>query len=323
MGREPPSGLHEDIPIKRFSAIRSVWRRTRRLNAPDRPGIWYQVAQRIAFPIARRTSAIRQTTLPSGVRLFVNLDEVMGATIWKTGVYDVGVAEVLWRLLRPGDTAIDAGANIGYMTGVMALCVGPIGMVTSFEPHPIVFQTLEKNAELFERQPGMARIRVIEAALGNQTTIATLINGQDWPRNQGTARISSQSTLGPDAMHVRMLRLDDMIGDETVTLLKIDVEGHEPDVLEGASRLLDTRRITHVVFEDNLSPAGNARHILEQRGYKVYAIDRDERGLRLDPSNGPRITVNEAPSFLATLIPRAVESRLHSPGWQVLRAVSR
>ena len=53
----------------------------------------------------------------------------VGRAIWRLGVYDLPVTELIWRLLDPGDSAFDVGANLVYMTGVMAARVGAQGQV--------------------------------------------------------------------------------------------------------------------------------------------------------------------------------------------------
>ena len=60
---------------------------------------------------------------------------------------DLAVSEALWRLLDPGALALDVGANIGFMTNLMAWRSGPCGRVLAFEPHPEVFRSLAENVE--------------------------------------------------------------------------------------------------------------------------------------------------------------------------------
>ena len=69
----------------------------------------------------------------------------MGRDIWKTGVHEVGITEVIWRLLNPGAIAVDGGAHIGYFTTLMATRTERKGQVFAFEPHPDLFRVLEHN----------------------------------------------------------------------------------------------------------------------------------------------------------------------------------
>jgi FkbM family methyltransferase len=74
---------------------------------------------------------------------------------------------VLWRLLDRGDTAADAGANIGVMTSLMAVRAGPTGCVHAFEPHPEIFEELAANHAQWSR-PGLSPIRLRGAALSSR-----------------------------------------------------------------------------------------------------------------------------------------------------------
>src|SRR5207249_9878145 len=80
-----------------------------------------------------------------GVQMRADPTKMIGRSILTTGIYVIAVSEVLARLIRPGDTVIDAGANIGYMTLLAAVAAGPSGTVLSFEPHPELFGVLRDN----------------------------------------------------------------------------------------------------------------------------------------------------------------------------------
>ena len=74
--------------------------------------------------------------MPWGLQMQIRPNDYIGSCIWGRGIYDLGVSEAIWRLLDKDDLAIDVGANIGHMTGIMARRVGPKGAVIAFEPHP-------------------------------------------------------------------------------------------------------------------------------------------------------------------------------------------
>ena len=82
--------------------------------------------------------------LPWKLQLCIRLDDHIGWSIWRTGVYDLCVTEVLWRLIDKGETSVDVGANIGHMTSVMVKRVGASGKVHAYEAHPEV-QELDLN----------------------------------------------------------------------------------------------------------------------------------------------------------------------------------
>ena len=69
-------------------------------------------------------------------------DDHIGRCLGTTGIYDLAVSELLFRLIHPGDLVVDAGANIGYMS-VLAATAG--AHVIAFEPNPDLLPTLRQN----------------------------------------------------------------------------------------------------------------------------------------------------------------------------------
>ncbi|BAB76932.1 FkbM family methyltransferase [Anabaena sp. FACHB-709] len=95
----------------------------------------------------------KEAHLPWNVKIKITTDtnDVVSKAISKYGIYDLSLTEALWRLTSPGETAIDIGANIGYMTSIMAMKVGQKGKVLCFEPNPEVYKELSDNIEFWEQ----------------------------------------------------------------------------------------------------------------------------------------------------------------------------
>jgi|GraSoi2013_115cm_1033766.scaffolds.fasta_scaffold05929_4 FkbM family methyltransferase len=81
--------------------------------------------------------------------------------------------EVLWRLVAPGDTTIDGGANIGHMSSILAHRAGLSGRVLAFEPHPQTFERLKRNVQ---KWTGVAPIELHNLALSGCRGQATLLD---------------------------------------------------------------------------------------------------------------------------------------------------
>jgi len=145
--------------------------------------------------------------------------------------YEPSVRAVIDAALRPGDVALDIGANMGLWALRMAERVGPSGRVLAFEPGPMTLNRLRDNICL----SGFPQIEVHGIALGAVDGTLTLHT----PSDSGSASLGDQGgAAGTDRVAVR--RLDaiwDAAGRPTVTLMKIDVEGAEPMVLAGAVQL--------------------------------------------------------------------------------------
>jgi FkbM family methyltransferase len=184
----------------------------------------------------------------------------------------------LRSVLAPGDTFLDVGANGGGMTALACGIVQRPGAVFAVEPQPhlaaLVRQTLDLNA---------AGGRVFETAAGERSGAATLMVPV---RRSGSATLSCNGA--GHRIEVSVTRLDELVaemGERHVTLLKIDVEGHELGALKGAEQLLARQRPT-ILFELNVasllaagqSPA-ELLAWLEQRGYAF--AEADAPGMRL------------------------------------------
>ena len=128
------------------------------------------------------------------------------------------------RLLRPGDTVIDVGANIGHLTLAAAHLVGQTGRVHSFEVHPRIVEYLRANVAL-----NRAAQVTVHACAVSDTGDAVAIDA---------SRGDDQTFVKPGG-RIPAVRLDDVFPPETkVRLIKIDTEGHERAVLLGARRIL-------------------------------------------------------------------------------------
>src|SRR5262249_18542532 len=129
------------------------------------------------------------------------------------------------RVLRPGDTVVDVGANVGTLTLTAAALVGPEGRVWAIEPHPRPLRYLCANVAL----NGFANVRTVHAAAGESDGLLRLTD----------SRLDDQNRVSADGpgVSVPVRRLDDVVPEGPVRLLKIDVEGFELFVLRGARRV--------------------------------------------------------------------------------------
>ena len=263
--------------------------------------------------------------LPWGFPLRVRPLDIIGSAIFRMGVYDLCVSEVLWRLLDQGETAVDAGANIGHMTSVMAKRVTSSGKVLSFEPHPHVFHEFFSNVALWMNIPNVGPIELYKMGLSKDNGIATLHTTSGFARNRGTASLeaSDDETAKDGIAHsISIGRLDDILDENVfIGVMKIDVEGHEINLLQVACHLLTEHRIRDIVFEDHNSYPSPVAEYLEQSGYTVFSIQQGPFAVRVYPvSRNEACYKYEAQSYLATLdAPRALK-RLRQVGYQSLRS---
>jgi FkbM family methyltransferase len=144
------------------------------------------------------------------------------------------------RFVAPGSVAVDVGANVGLYAAIMARHAG---RVLAFEPHPECASHL--------RALKLARCEVIEAAVSDQDGHATLrIPYETGAEVHALATLAESNDLGGEAVRavtVATIRLDAALGDclrpgEAISFVKIDVEGHERAVIEGAAATIAQHR---------------------------------------------------------------------------------
>jgi FkbM family methyltransferase len=253
-------------------------------------------------------------TLPWGAVIRVDPLEENGRAIWSTGVYDLAVSETLWRLTDPGDRAADIGANIGYFTCLLAQRCAPAGRVVAFEPGPEVFTELRANAARWNGAD-LAPIELRELALSRAPGIGRLHLGAAFATNRG---IASLERADGEAVEVSVDTLDRQWSPDTaLDVVKLDVEGHELAVLEGASETLP--RIRDIVYEDFAPQPSAVRRLLERNGYTVLRVGVGWlRPRLLDPDAPTDLGDHVPPNFLATRAQRRCDARLRGVGWRSL-----
>src|SRR5205085_8631983 len=140
----------------------------------------------------------------------------VGDAVKRTGTYELVVAEALARLAERGETGVDAGANVGLFTNVLALAVGARGRVVAFEPHPEIHKLLRRNVELWRRELCLENIDMRAEALSSQTGSGELTVWGDFADNRGTASLEPMQTGAARSVHVPTVRLDEVLAARTV-----------------------------------------------------------------------------------------------------------
>jgi len=283
------------------------------VRSPLKP--WYvcrprQLARRLGQFVSAPPTGLVPVTLPWGATVRVNPAETVGRAVWTTGVYDLAVCEVLWRLLPAGGAALDAGANVGVLTTLLAAKAGPAGRVECFEPHPRIAERLRENVA------SSPRVTVHALALSDCVGVARFVTPPDFAANEGVGRLSD----GPsgDGFDVPTATLDGLFPHDRFDVLKLDVEGHEAAVLRGGVGMLGRGAIRHVVFEDHTIATSAAAEILAAAGYTLCQLGWALRGPVTAPLHAPRLCRDyEAPSYLATLDPAGAAALLAPRGWRV------
>jgi FkbM family methyltransferase len=148
----------------------------------------------------------------------------LSAAFWINPLDRSDEERFLRHCLKPGDTAIDVGANIGSISLAMASAVGRTGQVMAIEPHPKLFVYLQANI----RRNRADQIRAVHCALGAEKGEAFISD----------RRSDDQNRIGGEGIAVPLCPLDDIAPAGQISLLKLDVEGYEYFVLAGGEKTL-------------------------------------------------------------------------------------
>ncbi len=201
------------------------------------------------------------------------------------GTFESGTVRRYRSLIRPGGIVFDVGAHVGYHTLRFARLVGPTGRVVAFEPHPGNFRLLRRNVE----RRDLSWVTLVPAAVSDaagrrpfhQTALS--MGGSLWPLKEHSGRIEvTQTSLDGFAAETGIERAD---------LIKIDVEGAEPEVLEGmrglAARSPDLAVIVEfkpVLLARRGYPPGRLLELLASLGLAAAAIGDGGELRSLDPA---------------------------------------
>lgn len=216
------------------------------------------------------------------------------------------------RFLRADDHFVDVGANVGTYS-VFAATFVPGVLVTSVEPGDAARMRLIENLALNE----LAVDRVVSSAVGPERGTAYFTTGFD-------IQNSLVDDSAPDVVEVAVTTLDELATGRMPTLVKIDVEGAELDVLRGGERLLAARPSPTLIMELNglcerfgASPTMIRDH-LARFGYMLYEYDGRSNELTPFTADG----LPDSKNVIATNDVDGVRKRLNGDrNWQELSNV--
>jgi FkbM family methyltransferase len=199
------------------------------------------------------------------------------STLLGLGGYEHRFNSSLLTAVRPGDRIWDVGANIGHYTMQLAELAGPSGRVFAFEP------SSTNLARLRETTAGLANVTSFELALSDHSGRGAFRQGDD--ELGATSRVAHDKESGDHVTAVQMVTGDDVIARgwaEAPNILKIDVEGHEFEVLRGFCNQFRHCELRHVFMEVHfrlLDEAGRSDvpgkivTLLETAGFDITWID--------------------------------------------------
>ncbi|MCR8577876.1 FkbM family methyltransferase [Streptomyces sp. Isolate_219] len=212
-----------------------------------------------------------------GAAMAVDTQDLIQRFVYLFGLWEPHMTHWLQRRLRPGDTYIDVGANVGYFSLLASQLVGEEGRVVAIEASPTFHARVLQHAEI----NGCSNLRTVNAAVADERKTVTLILASS--SNMGAASIvpyggPAESTLEVEAYPLpQVLDADDIAG---ARVIKIDVEGAEGAVIRGLAPVLDKLRpdaeITVEVTPERMEALGESPGELlttmREHGFHVYRL---------------------------------------------------
>ncbi len=202
------------------------------------------------------------------------VDELLSKSFYKSDF------RAIEKLLGPGDTAVDVGANVGTHSIMMARRVAAAGRVIAFEPTPTTAGLMRENLVLNK----IENVELVEAAISDAPgSVAMNLFDQRYSAWNSRGAPVMDGIAPVETIEVRSETLDAAMqarGVERINFLKIDVEGFELEALQGVAGLLGDGAIDCLSFEISKVPLEASGHeasavfeLLASFGYRSYKLD--------------------------------------------------
>lgn len=188
--------------------------------------------------------------------------------------------KVIRYLVKPGDSVIDIGANVGVYTKILSELVGPDGHVYSIEPFPATFEILCYNI----RKLRLNNVELINVAVSDSDRIVTM----ELPLNSSGAETHYRASIVTNPVekgkletaNVQATTIDSrfLSKSEKISFIKCDVEGHEPACIKGAAKFLTQSQAAWLIEvsgepDDTDSAAQNVFKTFHDQDYSAWCYD--------------------------------------------------
>lgn len=213
-----------------------------------------------------------------GFSIYCDRRDVIGSSIIEDGQWEALVTETICAILKPGDVALDIGANMGYDALLMSHLVGDKGLVVAFEPD------LENLSRFLRSVLVNGRSNIVVQSIALSDDVGKAVISPPPAENLGTSNMRPSGDIS--GRPILTAKLDSLLNEKDfgrIKLVKMDVEGFEHKVLKGMGGLLDridylTCEINHEFLKECGSSAKEIFDILEPHGFTAYCAGFGEPG---------------------------------------------
>jgi FkbM family methyltransferase len=187
-------------------------------------------------------------------------DHALIATLLEAGELEPGTRHLIRRILNPGDTYIDVGANIGMHMLAAAQAMNGSGKIIGFEPFGPTKALIDKTMWI----NGFSGITETHQMAVSNKSGSQLLNLGATSGHHSLFKLDTPAALAKPPVQVELISLDEITKPhQVVHLLKIDAEGAELEVLEGAKRLLKDNPQIKLIVELGISHLERTGHTIE------------------------------------------------------------
>ena len=145
----------------------------------------------------------------------------------------------LKAMVKPGQTILDIGANIGFYSQLLAELTGPSGVVYAFEPDPINYRRLVENCKKLQW------VKTQQRAVAEKTKTIELYTSKLLNVDHRTYKVDDFE----EALQIDAVSIDDFIGDQKVDFIKMDIQGFEFSELQGMRNTIAQNKDIKIVME--------------------------------------------------------------------------
>jgi len=248
-----------------FYLFRFVWFHP--LNQNNRiASIWRVISFQIASIIIKAPIIL---PFVNGTHLITSRGRVGATGDWYCGLREYEDMGFMLHVLKPDDLFVDVGANIGSYSILAATCKGV--NVLAFEPIPSTFSDLQKNIKLNSLDN---QIKAMNIGLADQNSTISFSSNLDV-----TNHVILKNDKNYPSIEVDVFTMDNVLNEKFPTVIKIDVEGYESQVINGAKKTINNPSLIAIIVELNGSgkrygKEDNEIHkLLLSKGFNSFQYD--------------------------------------------------
>jgi len=203
-----------------------------------------------------------------GIILQLSPVEYIDSIVIKTGYYEIEVLDSLLEILKDGDVFWDIGANLG-LHGLTVAHQLPSVSVSCFEPNPEMCELLNRSVS----DNGL-KVNVLKIAISDTNQECDFFIHRGNLGMSGLHNWNNQEGLETTRVFARTAESLIADGATAPNVVKIDVEGHELQVLAGFESLMSSIPLRAIVFEDGKELNSQIKQFLVRHGFEIRALNR-------------------------------------------------